>query len=122
MLFQAIHVPGGHPPLARDVLNLPELARDVSDGSDTVKETLEHCARYRDDFDLAYAFELGERFGLDPKMSLSAFSLGIRSAVNAIEGLASVAALKLFDEVHHGMDGPLPPMTESSGRCALLSA
>lgn len=29
MLFQAIHVPNGHPPLSRDVLNLPELARYV---------------------------------------------------------------------------------------------
>ena len=29
MLFQAIHVPDGHPPLSRDVLNLPELARYV---------------------------------------------------------------------------------------------
>ncbi|TVQ96443.1 MAG: N-acetyltransferase [Spirochaetaceae bacterium] len=29
MLFQAIHVPDGHPPLSREVLNLPELARYV---------------------------------------------------------------------------------------------
>lgn len=29
MLFQAIHVPDGHAPLSRDVLNLPELARYV---------------------------------------------------------------------------------------------
>lgn len=81
-------------------------ARDVSDESDTVEETLEHCARYRSDFDLAYALELAKRFGLDRSKALSALSLGMQSAVNAIEGLASGAALTLFDEVHHGMDAP----------------
>ena len=79
-------------------------ARDVSDESDTVRETLEHCARYRDGFDLDYAWKLAERFGLDPKKSLSELSLGMQSAVNAIEGLASGAELTMFDEVHHGMD------------------
>lgn len=104
-------------------------ARDVSDESDTVKETLEHCARYRSDFDLAYALELVERFGLDPKKSLSALSLGMQSAVNAIEGLASGAALTLFDEVHHGMDAPSRTLfydtildrREATGRTFVLS-
>ena len=104
-------------------------ARDVSDESDTVKETLEHCARYRSDFDLVYALELVERFGLDPKKSLSALSLGMQSAVNAIEGLASGAALTLFDEVHHGMDAPSRTLfydtildrREATGRTLILS-
>ncbi|TVQ96440.1 MAG: ABC transporter ATP-binding protein [Spirochaetaceae bacterium] len=104
-------------------------ARDVSDESDTVQETLEHCARYRSDFDLAYALELVERFGLDPKKSLSALSLGMQSAVNAIEGLASGAALTLFDEVHHGMDAPSRTLfydtildrREATGRTFILS-
>ncbi len=79
-------------------------ARDVSDESDTVRETLEHCARYRSDFDLEYGMTLVGRFDLHPKKALSELSLGMQSAVNAIEGLASGAALTMFDEVHHGMD------------------
>lgn len=81
-------------------------ARDVSDESDTVEETLKHCARYRDDFDLDYAMDLVRQFGLDRRKPLSALSLGMQSAVNAIEGLASGASLTMFDEVHHGMDAP----------------
>lgn len=81
-------------------------ARDVSDESDTVEETFKHCARYRADFDLDDAMDLVRQFGLDHRKSLSALSLGMQSAVNAIEGLASGAALTLYDEVHHGMDAP----------------
>ncbi len=104
-------------------------ARDVSDESDTVEETLKHCARYRTDFDLSYAMELVEQFGLEPKKALSALSLGMQSAVNAIEGLASGAALTLFDEVHHGMDAPSRTLfynaildrRDSTGRTCVLS-
>ena len=69
------------------------------------------------------------RFGLDRKKPLSALSLGMQSAVNAIEGLASGAALTLFDEVHHGMNAPLRTLfydtildrPEVTGRTFILS-
>jgi ABC-2 type transport system ATP-binding protein len=103
--------------------------RDVSDESDSVRTTLEHCARYRLDFDLDWAFVLAERFRLDLSKSLSELSLGLQSAVNAIEGLASGAALTMFDEVHHGMDPhsrtlfyeALLDRREQTGRTFILS-
>jgi ABC-2 type transport system ATP-binding protein len=103
--------------------------RDVSDESDSVRTTLEHCARYRRDFDLDWAFALARRFRLDLRKSLSELSLGLQSAVNAIEGLASGAALTMFDEVHHGMDPhsrtlfyeALLDRREQTGRTFILS-
>lgn len=101
-----VHVNGADPFEDADRMSRVHFvfARDVSDESDTVKETLEHCARYRDGFDLDYAWTLADRFGLTAKKALSDLSLGMQSAVNAIEGLASGAQLTMFDEVHHGMD------------------
>lgn len=103
--------------------------RDVSDESDSVRTTLEHCARYQRDFDLDWAHALARRFRLDLRKSLSALSLGMQSAVSAIEGLASGAALTMFDEVHHGMDPhsrtlfyeALLDRREQTGRTFILS-
>ncbi|TVR90882.1 MAG: ABC transporter ATP-binding protein [Spirochaetaceae bacterium] len=104
----SVHVQGDDPfeDAARMSLVHFVFARDVSDESDTVEETLKHCARYRKDFDIDLAMDLARRFGLDRKKSLSELSLGMQSAVSAVEGLASGAPLTLFDEVHHGMDAP----------------
>lgn len=127
----SVEVMGGNP--FEDAARMSSVhfvfAQDVSDESDTVEATLRHCARYRDDFDLDYALDLTTRFGLDRTKSLSKLSLGMQSAVNAIEGLASGAPLTLFDEVHHGMDEPsrrlfsetILDRREATGRTFILS-
>ncbi|AFG37075.1 ATP-binding cassette domain-containing protein [Spirochaeta africana] len=81
-------------------------SRDMSEEDDSIRVTLEHAARYRPGFDMAYARDLLSRFRLDPAKPLNKLSVGMQAAVNVVEGLASGAAITLFDEVHHGMDAP----------------
>lgn len=60
----------------------------------------------RPSFDRPYAERLLEEFELDLSSKPQKLSRGKQSAFGAVVGLASRAALTLFDEVHLGMDAP----------------
>jgi ABC-2 type transport system ATP-binding protein len=72
----------------------------------SVKAAVAFAARVRPSFDVRYAHQLLDTFGLDRTRSVTALSRGQRSALGATLGLASRAPLTIFDEVHLGMDAP----------------
>ncbi|GAA1655055.1 ATP-binding cassette domain-containing protein [Actinoplanes couchii] len=78
----------------------------VGDGTDRLRDILDMAATLRPGFDTGYAAHLMDRFALDRKKTLGALSRGQRSAFGVVAGLASRAALTMFDEAHLGMDAP----------------
>jgi len=80
--------------------------KNYEDESENIKSKLQGIQMYRPHFDLDYANDLIERFKLDTSKSISKFSKGMQSAVNAIIGLASRTPITIFDEVYLGMDAP----------------
>ncbi|RAS71356.1 ABC-2 type transport system ATP-binding protein [Lentzea atacamensis] len=79
---------------------------DAADKSDKVSHVLEYGAAWRDTWDNAYALELSELFKIGLKSKVGELSLGQRSAVGAVIGLASRSPLTMLDESHLGMDTP----------------
>jgi ABC-2 type transport system ATP-binding protein len=74
--------------------------------SERVSTNLRYVAAMRPGFDAARAERLVGAFGLDPRKRVDGLSRGQRSALGAVVGLATRAALTIFDEVHLGMDAP----------------
>ncbi|MEU3644498.1 ABC transporter ATP-binding protein [Lentzea sp. NPDC034063] len=79
---------------------------DAADKGDKVSHVLEYGAAWRDTWDNAYALELTELFGIGLKTKVGALSLGKRSALGVVIGLASRSPLTMLDESHLGMDTP----------------
>ncbi|WP_020618044.1 ATP-binding cassette domain-containing protein [Paenibacillus daejeonensis] len=79
---------------------------DYSNETDHVKALLESAARYRPNFDMAYAEQLAKRFKLPMKTVASKLSSGKQSALNATLALAARAPITIFDETYVGMDAP----------------
>lgn len=80
--------------------------KDYKEESDNVKKLLDGISRFRPNFDREYAEYLVKRFKLDQKKAVKHLSKGMQSALNVSIGLASRAALTIFDEVYLGMDAP----------------
>jgi ABC-2 type transport system ATP-binding protein len=79
---------------------------DTGDRDDRVHEALYTAARLRPGWDGDYADALVERFQIPRRKKLGELSLGQRSALGMIFGLAARAPVTLFDESHLGMDAP----------------
>ncbi|PYF99924.1 ABC-2 type transport system ATP-binding protein [Georgenia satyanarayanai] len=84
------------------------LIRESGDvlSEEKLKASLELVASARPTWDQAYAEELLDAFGLDPRKKPGKLSRGQRSAFGAVIGLASRAPVTMFDEVYLGMDAP----------------
>ncbi len=79
---------------------------DAADKGDKVSYVLEYGAAWRDTWDDAYALELADLFKISLKTKVSELSLGQRSALGVVIGLASRSPLTMLDESHLGMDTP----------------
>ncbi|GAA4969149.1 ATP-binding cassette domain-containing protein [Actinoplanes utahensis] len=76
----------------------------LGDPTDKLTDILDMAAILRPTFDRAFAGELLDRFALPRRSTLGRLSRGQRSAFGVTVGLASRAALTMFDEAHLGMD------------------
>lgn len=81
-------------------------APDAADKGDNVAEVLTFGKAWRDSWDHAYALELVELFKIPMKTKAGELSLGQRSALGVVIGLASRSPLTMLDESHLGMDTP----------------
>lgn len=81
-------------------------ATDNFPGCDTIGEVIGLARDLRPRWDDDYATDLRARFDLPTRGSLDSLSLGKRSALAIVEGLASRAPLTIFDEPHLGLDAP----------------
>jgi ABC-2 type transport system ATP-binding protein len=79
---------------------------DTGDRDDRVGEALYTASRLRAGWDGDYADALVERFQVPRGKKLGELSLGQRSVLGMIFGLAARAPVTLFDESHLGMDAP----------------
>jgi ABC-2 type transport system ATP-binding protein len=79
---------------------------DTGDKDEKVSEALDTASRLRVGWDGDYADALVERFQIPRGMKLGQLSLGQRSALGMIFGLAARAPVTLLDESHLGMDAP----------------
>jgi ABC-2 type transport system ATP-binding protein len=79
---------------------------DAADKGDKVSHVLEYGAAWRDTWDNDYALKLTDLFGISLKSKVGALSLGQRSALGVVVGLASRSPLTMLDESHLGMDTP----------------
>lgn len=79
---------------------------DAADKGDKVSHVLEYGAAWRDTWDNGYALELAELFGIPLGTKVGELSLGRRSALGVVIGLASRSPLTMLDESHLGMDTP----------------
>lgn len=70
----------------------------------TGEETLIFMARLRGGVDVAYRDELVERFELDPRKKVRAYSKGNRQKLSLIAGLMTRADLLILDEPTAGLD------------------
>jgi len=79
---------------------------DTGDRDERVRDALYTAARLRPGWDRDYADALVERLQIPRATKLGQLSLGQRSALGMIFGLAARAPVTLFDESHLGMDAP----------------
>ena len=93
------------PQITRQVCLIRETG-DTGDKDERVRDALFTVARLRPSWDRDYADALVERFQIPRGAKLRDLSLGQRSALGMIFGLAARAPVTLFDESHLGMDAP----------------
>ncbi|MEX2618948.1 MAG: ABC transporter ATP-binding protein [Egibacteraceae bacterium] len=74
--------------------------------SENVGDVLDLAACLRPRWDVDYAHHLLARFGIPNNMAVKALSRGKQAAVRIVVGLASRAAVTMFDEPHLGLDAP----------------
>ncbi|CAM3865760.1 ATP-binding cassette domain-containing protein [Alkalicoccus chagannorensis] len=79
---------------------------DYSEEDGPASEYLEAAARYRPNFDQAYAEELAALFELPLDVPVQKLSSGLQASLEAVIGLAVRAPVTLLDEVYAGMDAP----------------
>lgn len=79
---------------------------NYSDEWNTPQDMFDVTARYKENFDMRYALELMDGFGVDTEKALNTMSKGQQSAMNATIGLAANSPITIFDEVTSGMDAP----------------
>jgi ABC-2 type transport system ATP-binding protein len=74
--------------------------------ADHVSDALATARSLRPTWDAAYAARLADRFGLPLRARIEDLSRGQRSALAITVGLATRAAVTLFDEPHIALDAP----------------
>ncbi len=79
---------------------------DAADKGEKVVGALHFGKAWRDSWDHDYAHELVELFKIPLKTKVGELSLGQRSALGVVIGLASRSPLTMLDESHLGMDTP----------------
>ncbi|MET9629874.1 ABC transporter ATP-binding protein [Lentzea sp. NPDC006480] len=79
---------------------------DAAEKGDKVSYVLEYGAAWRETWDNSYALELVDLFKIPLKSKVGSLSLGQRSALGVVVGLASRSPLTMLDESHLGMDTP----------------
>jgi ABC-2 type transport system ATP-binding protein len=79
---------------------------DAADKGERVHEALHTAGRLRSTWDADYASALLDRFEVPRDAKVGALSLGKRSALGIVVGLASRCPVTMFDESHLGMDVP----------------
>ncbi|GAA2533175.1 ABC transporter ATP-binding protein [Pilimelia columellifera] len=92
-----------NPQITRRVCLIQE-GGGVGDDTDTVKDAVQVAQRLRPGWDAQYAATLIDLFELPLRKRIGELSRGQRSAFAATVGLASRAAVSMFDEAHLGMD------------------
>jgi ABC-type transport system involved in cytochrome c biogenesis ATPase subunit len=94
-----------NPRITRQVCLIRE-AGDTGDRDERVGEALYTASRLRPGWDGDYADALVDRFEVPRRKKLGELSLGQRSTLGMIFGLAARTPVTLFDESHLGMDAP----------------
>jgi ABC-2 type transport system ATP-binding protein len=94
-----------NPRVTRQVCLIRETG-DTGDKDDRVGDALYTAAHLRPSWDGDYADALVGRFQISRRTKLGELSLGQRSSLGMIFGLAARAPVTLFDESHLGMDAP----------------
>jgi ABC-2 type transport system ATP-binding protein len=94
-----------NPAITRQVCLVRETG-DFGDRDERVGEALYLASRLRPSWDGDYADALVERFEVPRGKKLGELSLGQRSTLGMIIGLAARTPVTLFDEAHLGMDAP----------------
>jgi ABC-2 type transport system ATP-binding protein len=79
---------------------------DAADKGDKVADALHFGRAWRDTWDDTFARELAELFKIPLRTKVGELSLGQRSALGVVIGLASRSPLTMLDESHLGMDTP----------------
>jgi ABC-2 type transport system ATP-binding protein len=79
---------------------------DAADKGDKVADALHFGKAWRDTWDDTFAHELAELFKIPLRTKVGELSLGQRSALGVVIGLASRSPLTMLDESHLGMDTP----------------
>lgn len=69
-----------------------------------IKELLRYLQAYHPSWDMSFAYELIETFGLDPSKKISALSQGMRAQTGLIAALAHRPELLILDEPSNGLD------------------
>lgn len=80
--------------------------KNYDDEYDTIPALLEFSESYRPNYNKEYAEYLLKRFKLPLDKPVYKLSKGMKSALNAVIGLASRTPVTIFDEAYLGMDAP----------------
>ncbi len=102
----SVTVDGQDPYENESVVGRISLIRESGDIEEdmSIEDQLWCGSRLRAGWDDDYARHLVDRFELDPTAKIKTLSLGQRSALGSVVGLASRAPLTMFDESYLGMD------------------
>ncbi|WP_422647215.1 ATP-binding cassette domain-containing protein [Actinoalloteichus caeruleus] len=98
--------PFENPRIMPDVCLVQDRIKDSGDEIWKVGSFLRTAAALRPRWDQEYADRLVDLFELPQRKRISSLSLGKRSALNIIVGLASRAPVTIFDEAYVGLDAP----------------
>lgn len=83
-----------------------EFSTDMGEIYPKILKYIKKETMYRPNFDLSYAKELIEKFGLPLNKRPNKLSKGMQSMLAVVIGLASRAPITIFDEAYLGMDAP----------------
>ncbi|AUS78367.1 ABC transporter [Actinoalloteichus sp. AHMU CJ021] len=98
--------PFENPRIMPDVCLVQDRIKDSGDEIWKVGSFLRTASALRPRWDQEYADRLVDLFELPQRKRISSLSLGKRSALNIIVGLASRAPVTIFDEAYVGLDAP----------------
>ncbi|WP_020007590.1 ATP-binding cassette domain-containing protein [Salinicoccus albus] len=79
---------------------------DYSAEMETAQDMFDDAQRYKPAFEMEYAHELMDGFGVVKDKAINELSKGQQAAVSATIGLATNSPITMFDEITNGMDAP----------------